>query len=249
MLAGNRNRNIIELMKLPWQKSTCILALGALIFLTGSVFFLGADDKETGNFLLQIAILQAIIAVGAETLHEMKAATKETTTVIADSSRGQIEKLDNVTSALMDVSKSLQDMVADIKERKGSAPVLYACFGPETQKTEIILNSGNESIVTVIVGNRGGINSPNASWMIFFPPDIEIVQKGVFEIIKQPHTSPYPGYTSISFDVKSMGFVHMSHEIKIKTEAASNGERTIPFIATCDNAPRQEGSLKITLVG
>lgn len=227
-----------------------VLLLLVLLF----IFYL-RGDKAVTDLLVGLLGVFLMLGIALITFLKMDETTKETVKSILESSEKQLKELSDLTqefkgvnSTLKSVSSSLKIVAGDVVAQQSQIPNLTMTFGGGQK--QIRINVGHESLVKLLLQNRGQKAADKPTFAIYFPPEIEIIKAEGFLETVQTEYSPYLGHTALSIDIEKIPSQrHIPEEITIKIKEGNIKLFKLQFDCSCLNAPQNEDSLLIDAVG
>lgn len=226
-----------------------------ILFAAAIVSYFTASETLTG-FLIGLLGIAAMLTIALQTFLKMDESTKKTIKTIARSSKKQIEEfgkfvkeLRQTNTILESVSESLNIVSEDVVSKQKQIPKLCMFFSKN--HSQITLRAGEENQIEIRLCNLGEVNAGNPCWRLYFPPEIEIVNKGSFDkAVVQGRGYWKEGYTAL-FKEKSYqkAGVCFSFDIKIKTQKTSVGLVELLIRCSCNNVPVRIDKLLIDFIG
>lgn len=230
-----------------WSITACVFIAVLYFYFTGR--------QNALSVSLGLLVVFAMLSIALQTFMYMNNSTKETINIILKTSQNQIEELKGFVGKLKDtnvtldtVAKSLKIVADDVVSRQKLIPNLYVTF--IRSQNQIDLRAGEICEVDFYLHNSGVINASNSHWSIFFPPQIEITDKGRLGLVRQGSGTRHENYTMLYRDQRTMNAkAQISYKVYIKTSKTNVGLIEIPFNCSCDNAPQSEDKLLINFIG
>jgi|SRR3989338_5004075 len=216
---------------------------GFLIALSLDYYFI-LQDSNSANFFLQLSVLMATLAITVKTLREASSSTHKTVKTFAK----MIKKSEETTEVLNQISKSMETIADDVRKKADLSANLTIKFGPN-RDTLLDVNSGKECELQLIMSNHGPLNAMHPSWTILFPPEIKIVDSGVFSKTTQGPGTRHHGFVALNYKLDTQSVAHFRKTIKLTTEAAYIGKKKVFFSTSCDNERKKDGELTLNFVG
>ncbi|NQU83443.1 MAG: hypothetical protein HQ536_01910 [Parcubacteria group bacterium] len=225
-----------------------------LLLVLLSIFYL-KNDKAVTDLLVGLLGVFLMLGIALITFLKMDEATKATVKSILESSKKQLkefsdltQKFKRVNSTLKSVSSSLKIVADDVVAQRSEIPNLTMTFGGGQK--QIRINVGHESLVKLLLENRGQKAADKPNFAIFFPPEIEIIKAEGFLKTVQTEYSPYLGDIALSINIEKIPSQrHFSKEITIKIKEGNIKLFKLDFRCSCFNAPQNKDSLLIDAVG
>lgn len=217
-----------------------VIILLILIF----IFYFKIKNITVVNLLLGLLGVCAMLAIALQTFRKMDISTRETIEV----SRKQIEELKSTSITLDSVARSLKIISEDVVVRQNQTPNLYVTF--VKNQNQIDLRAGEECQIEFWLHNKGVISANNPTFRIFFPSEIEIVDKGNFDLAQQGPTARHANHNGLYRNKPLIrARIYDSQRIKIKTERTNVGLVEIPCVCSGDAVPESLDKLLINFIG